>query len=221
MQSKIIVTGDNSKTLLIPELNETYHSTNGARTEAMHIFINEGLKFLKKKSLSIFEMGFGTGLNALFTLDEAIKQNLEIDYHTIEPSPLDLDLINSINYIEELQLNHLKEAYSDMHKVPANHQIDLLPKFRFKKFISAIQDQELTAENYDLVYFDAFAPKVQPELWELPVLKKMYDSLKHGGILVTYCSQGQFKRNLKSLGFEVTSVHGPPGKREITRATKV
>src|SRR5690606_33750805 len=151
----------------------------------------------------------------------ALRQNLQIDYHTVESSPLDLDLIASINYVEELHLDQLKDAYYNMHKVQSNQLIQPFQNFRFKKFISTIQEQDLSFENYDLIYYDAFAPKVQPELWEQPVLEKMYHCLRVNGILVTYCSQGQFKRNLKSLGFELASVPGPPGKREMTRAVKI
>ena len=221
MRSKIIVTGDNSKTLLIPELNETYHSTKGAITEAKHVFIKEGLHFLNKKKLSIFEMGFGTGLNAIITYNEALEKNLHIYYNTIESNPIDLETIKSIDHLNELDLNSFKEVYYNMHDSKDGESIAVSSEFTFKKYIDEIQNCQLPPESIDLIYYDAFGPKVQPELWDVPALKKMYDILFNGGILVTYCAQGQFKRNLKAVGFKVESIPGPPGKREMTRAMKV
>ena len=220
MRSKIIVTDDNSKTLLIPELNETYHSTKGAITEAKHVFIKEGLHFSGQSSLKIFEMGFGTGLNAIITVNESEKNNLDILYHTIEWIPVDEHIIKEMDYLNALNISHLKDAYYYMHQSKHNEELSLSDHFIFKKFINKIEEHELELAFYDIIYYDAFGPKVQPELWDIPVLTQMYNALKTGGIFVTYCAQGQFKRNLKEIGFRVESIPGPPGKREMTRAFK-
>ena len=220
MKSKIIVTEDNSKTLLIPELNETYHSTKGAITEAQHVFIQEGLHFLGRTSVNIFEMGFGTGLNALLTLNEANSNYLNINYHTIESYPLVYNIIQEMSYLDELKLNDLKNEFGQMHTIKTGDEIKLSSHFNFIKWINKIENLEMHQRYYDLIYYDAFGPKVQPELWDIPVLKKMFNALKTEGILVTYCAQGQFKRNLKEIGFKVESLPGPPGKREMTRARK-
>ncbi|MCB9222781.1 MAG: tRNA (5-methylaminomethyl-2-thiouridine)(34)-methyltransferase MnmD [Crocinitomicaceae bacterium] len=220
MKSKIIVTDDNSKTLLIPALNETYHSTKGAITEALHVFIKEGIQHLDQKELCIFEMGFGTGLNAILTLDYALKNKIKVDYQCIEAHPLNVDTILEMNYLTELGLEFLNEEYLKMHSCPSDHHIQLSNNFGFTKHLSQIEDQTLSSAQYDLIFYDAFGPKVQPHLWQEGVLSKIVKSMKPGAVLVTYCAQGAFKRTLKQLGLEVESIPGPPGKREMTRATK-
>lgn len=220
MQRKIIVTGDKSKTLLIPELNETYHSENGAVTEANHIFIKAGLHHVKQDKVSIFEMGFGTGLNAILTLMEAKKNHKKVSYDCIESDPLDYELVKEMQYCELPELNSLTVPFKKMHDARNNELIKLNEHFSFRKFISKIQNQSLVPNQYDLIYFDAFSPKVQGEVWHEDVLSKINNSMKSGGILVTYCAQGAFKRTLKKLGLQVENIPGPPGKREMTRATK-
>ncbi|MBD3638580.1 MAG: tRNA (5-methylaminomethyl-2-thiouridine)(34)-methyltransferase MnmD [Crocinitomicaceae bacterium] len=218
MRSKIIVTEDNSKTLLIPELNESYHSTKGAITEAKHVFIKEGLLYRPLKSVNIFEMGLGTGLNAIITLHEAINRNLSVNYTCVEPYPLGLDKLNEVDYLTDLNYTEYSEAYKKMHTCKDHTPTELFPNFTFTKFLSKIQDTKLPNDYFDLIYFDAFGPKVQPELWSASVLDKMKQAMRKDAILVTYCAQGAFKRTLKELGFEVQSIPGPPGKREMTRA---
>lgn len=220
MQRKIIVTGDKSKTLLIPELNETYHSENGAITEANHVFIQAGLNFAKQNELSIFEMGFGTGLNAILTLLEIKKSDRKISYECIESDPLKYAQAVEMDYVELPELSSLKDAFEKMHTAGSNELIRLDAQFSFRKYISKIQRQALESNKYDLVYYDAFSPKVQGELWQKDVLAKISDSMKSGGILVTYCAQGAFKRTLKELKMHVENIPGPPGKREMTRAIK-
>ncbi|MEO9531799.1 MAG: tRNA (5-methylaminomethyl-2-thiouridine)(34)-methyltransferase MnmD [Crocinitomicaceae bacterium] len=217
MQSKIIVTKDKSKTLLIPELNETYHSTNGALTEALHVFQKAGIDYSERKDLKIFEMGFGTGLNAILTFQKAQKENLNIYYECIEAYPVSLEQALEMDYLEAPELN---PAFHKMHT--ANHKdlVELGNHFQFRKIISKIQDYSLEQNCFDLIFYDAFGPKVQQELWETFILSKFYEGLKPDGFLVTYCAQGAFKRNLKAIGFEVESIPGPPGKREMTRAFK-
>lgn len=217
MQSKIIVTNDKSKTLLIPELNETYHSTNGAMTEAKHVFQKEGIVYSQKNHLQIFEMGFGTGLNALLSFKHSKNTGHLINYDCIEAFPVSKDQALEMDYLEK---DENKGTFEQMHDSTNGKQITLSTTFKFKKFIAKIQDHELPANYYDIIFYDAFGPKIQKELWEEKVLSKFYKSLKLGGFIVTYCAQGAFKRNLKSLGFIVESIPGPPGKREMTRAFK-
>lgn len=220
MKSEIIVTEDNSKTLLIPELNETYHSTKGAITEALHVFIKEGLIHSQKQNLNIFEMGFGTGLNAILTYNYAIKNGLTIEYHCIEAYPLEFEKVNSMDYLKELELSSFIDVYKSMHAAENGNQIQLSENFRFIKHISKIEQIDLTKTDFDLIYYDAFGPKVQPNLWNEEIMQKMYDTLNNDGLLVTYCAQGAFKRTLNKIGFIVESIPGPPGKREMTRARK-
>lgn len=221
MDRKIIVTADNSKTLLIPELNETYHSKHGALNEARYVFIKMGLDYLQtthqNNPITIFEMGFGTGLNALVTL-EYLKNHpsLKITYDSIEKYPLTINEIENIGYDNVLDATLFKK----LHICEWNKEHIITDQFQLKKIKGDIKSSLLKEANYDLIYFDAFGPRVQPALWETDTLKKMYTILKPTGTLVTYCAQGQFKRNLKAVGFEVQNLPGPPGKREMTRATK-
>lgn len=220
MEKKIIVTGDKSKTLLIPELNETYHSTKGAIQEAQHVFIKEGLNFTDQKEVNLLEMGFGTGLNALLSLNEANVTSKKIFYTTIEAFPISFELADQMEYISSLKFNHLQKAFQHLHDSSNERWINISDYFEFYKIEHPLFNCKLKPAHFDLVYYDAFGPKVQPDLWTTEALDIISKSMKTGGILVTYCAQGQFKRNLKALGFDVDSIPGPPGKREMTRATK-
>ena len=220
MDSKIIVTEDNSKTLLIPEIDESYHSTKGAVTESKHIFIQEGLAYLGLEETNIFEMGFGTGLNALLTLGYAKSNNCSINYHTIEAFPISFDKISSMGYPENLDLEQNAAQFKLMHEAKSEENLPLDKQFSFKKVLQRMEDYHMNENYYDLIYYDAFSPANNPLLWEEEILTKVYNSLKTNGILVTYCAQGKFKRTLKSIGFAVEGIPGPPGKREITRAIK-
>ena len=219
MERKTILTSDNSKTLLIPELNETYHSTKGAMVEALYVFIQEGLFKVDKKAIKIFEMGFGTGLNALVTFNATIQKEISVDYHSIEKYPLSVDLIEELDHLNSLGYEKWQKEYHTMLSSPWNKSIEVHPNFKLQKLEGDLLSYQITA-TYDLIFFDAFGPKIQAKLWSEEVCQKMYDCLEKKGILVTYCAQGQFKRNLKSVGFEVESLPGPPGKREMTRAYK-
>lgn len=221
MRSKIIVTEDNSKTLLIPALNETYHSTKGAITEALHVFIKEGFDYINKKEIDLFEMGFGTGLNALITLNHAANRQIKVNYECIEAYPVTLDQAVAMEYTKDLALDHLINDFKFLHQCPAGTLHKVNPFFSFIKREILLQHLDTEFSSKDLIYFDAFGPKVQAELWTEEVLLKMHHILKPKGVLVTYCAQGQFKRNLKAIGFQVESIPGPPGKREMTRAIKL
>jgi tRNA U34 5-methylaminomethyl-2-thiouridine-forming methyltransferase MnmC len=219
MKRELLKTQDGSMTIYIPEMDENYHSGHGAFREAIHVFIQNGLRTLQKNEIRIFEMGFGTGLNALLTLQESMKSEVKIDYSGIEAYPVDLELIEGVKYGDLVQ-DEASILFPQLHLLAWNESHDLTANFKFKKLHEKIEDHIPEMNSYDLIYFDAFGPRAQGEMWELPVLKKMYDMLKTEGVLVTYCAKGQFKRDLRSLGFETESLPGPPGKREMTRAVK-
>lgn len=219
MDRKIIVTGDNSKTLLIPHLNETYHSTHGAFNEAMHVFIQHGLRYAEGKegTIKILEMGLGTGLNALLT---SIHAQNSVEYTALEKYPLAIATVNELSYKTIINNNEVEEFLTELHNAPWDGLTKINSTFQLKKIKADLIEIDLKPKEYDLIYFDAFGPRVQPDLWSKEIMVKLYKSLKSGGTLVTYCAQGQFKRNLKSAGFVVESFPGPPGKREMTRAIK-
>lgn len=219
MKREIIETGDGSKTIFIPEMNENYHSGHGAYQEAMHVFIQHGIRSLEKKEFSIFEMGFGTGLNALLSLDEAIKNGFVVNYTGIEAFPVELDHALQMDYEQYVSPDSAK-LYRRFHESDWGIEHVLHQNFNFRKLHQKIEDHLPEISTYDIIFFDAFGPRAQSSMWELPILEKMHQMLKSDGLLVTYCAKGQFKRDLKSLGFEVVSVPGPPGKREMTQAFK-
>ncbi|MDL2228351.1 tRNA (5-methylaminomethyl-2-thiouridine)(34)-methyltransferase MnmD [Bacteroidales bacterium OttesenSCG-928-K03] len=216
MKVEIIKTADNSNSLFVPDLDESYHSVNGAINESEHIFINLGLKSFKdKKKINIFEMGFGTGLNTYLTYLYSKENQINIKYDTCELFPLELDVVSKLNYPE--QLNKDNKDFITLHKVAWNEQIKIDDNFILLKHDKKIQDIELN-NKFDLIYYDAFSPSRQPELWSEEIFTKLRDCLFPNGVIVTYCAKNSFKKMLKSLGFEVESHPGPTGKREVTRA---
>ncbi len=219
MKHELITTADGSTSLYIPELDETYHSTHGAINEALHVFIEHGLKRFENAPVRIFELGFGTGLNALVSHIYSSKNQI-IEYNSIEAYPVDLEVVKKLNYCDLLESDCLP-FFTKLHELTWEDKHDMNEHFTFQKTHKLIEDYTPELMYYDLVFFDAFGPKVQSEMWDLNVLEKMYNCLKMGGELITYCAQGQFKRNLKQLGFEVIVLAGPPGKREMTVAKKV
>ena len=221
---KIIQTKDGSHSLLNAALNETYHSTHGAIQESNHVFIKNGLIFFLQQNqtneVSILEVGFGTGLNALLTLKESIAQKLKINYTSLETFPISTELVNQLNYPQQIQLAESEKLFQHLHLTSWNESTAITSDFILEKRKGKIQEMNLGERKYDLVFYDAFAPAKQPEMWQLPVLEKVVHSLTPNGAFVTYCAQGQLKRNLKSLGMVVESLPGPPGKREMVRAMK-
>jgi tRNA U34 5-methylaminomethyl-2-thiouridine-forming methyltransferase MnmC len=220
----IIQSGDGSDSVFSNFFNSSYHSRYGALTESKCIFIDAGLDyFVQKKTLEttqaikIFEMGFGTGLNALLTYIYSIQRQIKVSFTTIDAFPLPNELIETLNYSE---LMGYKDVFESLHHSGWNHEISLNNNFRFTKIHSTLESYE-TNENFDIIYYDAFGPQSQPELWSDDVLCKMYSMLASGGNLTSFCAKGTFKRSLKSAGFIVESIPGPPGKREITRALKL
>ena len=217
---QLIQSEDGSHTIYLPELNETYHSTHGAMQESRHVFIKYGLEEAAKtsKELTVFEVGFGTGLNALLTLQKAKELGLTIYYHTLEPFPLPEEVVKSLNYPAYFEPD-LQDVFFAMHRLPFDQPAELHPNFTFIKYKTTLQDFTATLQA-DVVYFDAFAPNKQPEVWAYANLQKVYDLLKPGGLLVSYCARGQFKRDLKALRMQVEALPGPPGKKEMTRGRK-
>lgn len=222
---KIITTGDGSHTLFTEQFNEFYHSNKGAITESQHVFIQAGLdyaldKIEKGKTLRIFELSFGTGLNALLTMLEGEKRNVPLYYETIELYPVPIEIIKELNYTSILGFEHCYGPYHTMHLCTWGKAHPITPIFQFKKVKGAIEQYLSEKNSFDLIYFDAFAPEQQPEMWSGEIIRKMYDLLAPGGILVSYSSKSAFQTLLKDTGFKVEKLPGPPGKREMVRAFK-
>jgi tRNA U34 5-methylaminomethyl-2-thiouridine-forming methyltransferase MnmC len=218
---EIRVTADGSHTLYVTDLDETYHSVHGAIQEAVHVYVNAGFNFFKdKKSLAVLEVGFGTGLNTFLTYREGLKNNVKVSYSSIEAYPLSLKNIECLNYLGQLNATEGEvKLFNEIHQTKWNKESKLTNQFVLRKLEMLLQNFK-EKEVYDVVYFDAFGPQVQPELWEAKILQLMYDSLLPKGILVTYCAKGSVKRALKEVGFTIENIPGPPGKREMTRAIK-
>lgn len=219
---EIITTEDASHTLYSPMYNETYHSKHGAIQESMHVFIKHGLEYVltQKNNVKIFEMGLGTGLNAILSLQTAREHNAKIEYHGLEKHPIPEEIAFKLNYFSNTNDYYLHNKYIELHSSPWNEKVPLAENFHLVKYEDDMQHFDFQDNFYDLVYQDAFAPAIQPDLWNEETVRKMFAMLKTGGVLVTYSAQGQFKRNLKSAGFEVERLPGPIGKREMTRAVK-
>lgn len=214
----VIETGDGSRSLLNTALNESYHSTKGAMSESDYVFIQKGLKEAGKKEMKIAEFGFGTGLNSILTLMAGAEEEMKIEYVSIDNFPLNMISVRELGYEDILPAKYTASFYK-IHEADWNKTVAITDNFRLHKILSDFESAS-PGTGFDLIYFDAFAPSKQPEAWSLRILEKCHEMLSEGGILVTYCAQGQFKRNLKSLGFTVEGLKGPPGKKEMTRAIK-
>jgi tRNA U34 5-methylaminomethyl-2-thiouridine-forming methyltransferase MnmC len=216
------ITADGSHTLFVPELNEHYHSVNGALQESEQVFIRNGLYHLPVclKEITILEVGFGTGLNALLTVLEAKKQRRKINYVAIEPEPPDQEIISMLNYASIIGGTEAAGYFKKLHDAGWLYPAFLSDYFILSKIQARIEDVTLSDEQFHLVYFDAFGPEVKPELWTEQIFSQLYKCLKPDGILVTYSCKGTVKRALKSAGFTIEKLPGPIGKREVLRATK-
>jgi len=221
---RLIQTEDGSSSLLNIALNETYHSTHGAIQESTHVFIKNGLQhFIEKTDLtsaSVFEVGFGTGLNAFLALLFSIESKIQIDYTSVEAFPIDWETASRLNYPQQLKRKEAPVYFQQLHQTEWNKKIRITDSFSLLKEKSPVQNFEFLSSQFDIIFFDAFAPSKQPEMWTLFILEKISPALKTGGVFVTYCAKGQLKRDLKQLGLMVESLPGPPGKREMVRATK-
>lgn len=230
MEREVVITGDGSSTIHLPQWNEQYHSKHGAIQEAIHVFIKHGLHHYyqsefnletqsENTSISILEIGFGTGLNAFITLLEADKLNCSIDYFGVEGYPVLKDEIVQLNYPKQLDAQVKQGVFLNLHDVSWEEKHTITSNFSLTKqnrFFSEIKEKE----QYNLIYFDAFGARVQPELWTEAIFKKMYDALQDHGVLVTYAAKGSVRRAMQAVGFSVEKLPGPPGKREMLRATK-
>lgn len=219
---EIITTGDGSDSVKIKNSEITFHSSHGAVQESRHIFIERGLHYVVQqnpglKKLKIFEVGFGTGLNALLTAIEAPKLRTSIEYHSIDFYPLPDSLFFKLNYSEIL--NEF-ELYKTITQTPWNQLVFITAFFKLKKNVGDLTALQMN-EKFDVIYFDAFAPNDQPELWTEEIFTKLFNSLNDGGILVTYCSKTVVQSAMKNAGFQIEKIPGPPGKREILRAVKL
>ncbi len=245
---QIITTKDGSHTLFSEQFNEVYHSRHGAIEESKHVFIKEGLDFIlnttsKEEGLYFpsplgegvrrtdgvggngvavrcFEMGFGTGLNALLTMLEAEKRNIKIDYTTIERHPVPIETIKALNYTDILGYKFCYGPYHSMHLVRWNETHQITPHFSFTKISDSVFNHSPLTTYYSLIYFDAFAFTHQPEIWSAEIFKKMFDALEPNGVLVTYSSKVVIQKAMKEAGFTLEKIPGPPGRREMVRAHK-
>lgn len=222
VKREIIITADGSHSISVPERNVTYHSIHGAIQESLHVYINAGFRsgyLLHSEQCSILDVGFGTGLNALLTAIEAEKTATNIYYVALEPFPLNEDQANSLNYCEILRRKDLQRDFMRMHQSAWNKNIVVTGDILMHKSNSTLQAFDHKTK-FDLIYFDAFAPNAQPELWTKEIFEKVFSMLKPGGILVTYCSKGDVRRAMQAAGFTVEKLSGPKRKREIIRATR-
>lgn len=221
IQREFRTTADGSPTLFVSQWDEHYHSIHGAMQESEHVFMKAGFRYLlpklEKRTIHILEIGLGTALNAWLTLNEAISENITVYYHALEAYPLSdeeyVQLLFSDNEIENSRLQSL-------HQASWEHETKIEANFFLKKSEIQLEDFIPKENRYDIIYFDAFAPSAQPELWTETIFRKMFDCLKSGGCLVTYCAKGDVKRAMKAAGFKVEALPGPPMKREMTRAIK-
>lgn len=220
----IITTSDGSHSLLNTQLNETYHSTHGAVQESIHVFLKNGFDFLleenKLTQVNILEIGFGTGLNVLLTLYRGASLKIPIAYTSLEAFPITVEVARQLNYPETLSMPDAVEKFDSLHHAAWNAKTKIQPDFNLIKLHAKLEDAQLETERFDLVYYDAFAPSKQPEMWDIAMLGKVINTMTTGGVFVTYCAKGQLKRDLKSLGLQVETLAGPPGKKEMVRAVK-
>lgn len=217
------MTKDGSHTVSIPGMNVTYHSHHGAIQESQHVFMDAGLHYWvntrQKKEVRIFEMGFGTGLNALLSLMAAEKYDLTIQYTAVELFPLQPEEFTALNYCEQLQRPDILPLFEALHRAAWEQDIPVTAHFTIKKIQSDLLNRPVD-QPVDLIYYDAFAPSAQPQLWTREVFQQLFSFLAPGGILVTYCSKGDVRRAMQAAGFIIEKIPGPPGKREMVRAAR-
>ena len=217
--NELIVTSDGSHTIFVPEINEHYHSIHGAVQESLHIFIKHGLEVSTANPISILEVGFGTGLNALLTAIHNTVENREVNYTSVEKYPIDADIINKLNH-HQFAGKKGKEIFYMIHSAPWNTMVNICNNFNLKKIETDFTKEPLQGK-YDLIYFDAFGPDKQPEMWTKEIFNRISTLTNKNGIFVTYSAKGEVKRSLIACGFKVTLLPGPPGKRQMIRAVKI
>jgi len=216
MKKRIFTTTkDGTQTIYIPELDEHYHSTNGALQEAEIVYLNAGLDYCEKDEINVLEAGFGTGLNAYLTM---LTSDKKINYTSIELYPLSEEEVSNLNHYETINGGN-KELFLKLHEAEWGDFSPITDRFSLKKVHDDLTTHSYEG-GYDVVYYDAFAPEVQPHLWTAEVFQKIYDAMNTGGVLTTYCVKGIVKRALKSCGFKIEKLPGAAGKREMLRAVK-
>jgi tRNA U34 5-methylaminomethyl-2-thiouridine-forming methyltransferase MnmC len=219
LKREIIQTADGSTTIHLPEWNESYHSKNGAIQEAYHVFIKSGFSLFESEPITILEIGFGTGLNAFITYLEAKKECQVINYVGVEAHPVIFDELLQMNYVTELDAENEFSIFENMHTSAWENKVMISDSFSLTKRKQLFEDLD-DEDAYDLIYFDAFGFRVQPELWSLEIFKKMFKAMKSGGILVTYACRSSIKNAMLDAGFTIEKLPGAPGKREMLRAKK-
>ena len=215
IQPEIITTADGSHSLYISSLDETYHSRHGALQESQYVFIQQGLEKIVSAGIviNVLEVGFGTGLNALLSAVYAQANQLEIHFHSLETFPLEAALM--ADYGDDITLGgHSVEVFRKLHDVAWNKMEHVTDFFHLKKEEVSVQDAVLE-QKYDIIFYDAFGPRAQPDMWTPEIFEKLYKCLDPGGMLVTYCAKGQVRRDMQSVGFRMERLPGPPGKREM------
>lgn len=223
MKREIKTTKDGSKTLYINDLDENYHSFHGALQEAEHVFIKNGLNLIKDYEINILELGFGTGLNVLVTINEYLKsdKNHVIRYFSLEKYPINTSEIENLGYEKLFDSPEMENIYSKIHSADWEKEVEIVPGFILKKIKTDFFElNNLVLPKINLVYYDCFGARVQPDLWEMPLFKMVSDKMDIHGLLTTYCSKGSVRRILQDLNFTVEKKQGPPGKREMINATK-
>ncbi len=222
-QKRIITSKDGSHTIELIGKNEQYHSTHGAIQESEHIYIKHGLTTISqnKQRINILEVGMGTGLNVLLTFQYALLHHLQIHYTAIEAYPLEEEIWRELNYAKLLDdRSTLADVYNHIHQCKWKKETFISKHFILNKIDLPIQEVQLKPDNFDLVYFDAFNPDLEPQLWSVDVFTRLFSSMKRNSLLSTYSTKGVVKRALKSCGFNIEKKPGPPGKREILNAIK-
>lgn len=217
--NQIISTSDGSHTIYVPEIDEHYHSIHGAVQESAFIFIKNGLDVCKADPISILEVGFGTGLNTLLTVIRSMTGTRQVNYTALEKHPLDINILNSLNH-HQFAGEKGMEIFQIIHSSPWNLNVKICKNFNLKKIKADFTKDKLSG-SYDLIYFDAFGPDKQPEMWTRELFTEISSVTNKNGILVTYSAKGEVQRSLKACGFDVSLIPGPPGKRQMIRAVKI
>lgn len=222
---KVQLTKDGSHTLMSSLFDDSYHAHNGALSESQHVYIHAGFNALTTEfnQVNILELGFGSGMNAILSLQSALATSGKIErpihYTSIEAYPLSLNIVSQLNYKQQLS-NELADLFDLLHSAPWGRDIEIIPGFTLHKVHGKLQDFQASKQDFNLIYYDAFAPSKQPELWTQDNFDKIVKIMEKGGMLVSYCANGQFKRNLKAAGFKVKAYPGALGRREMTQAWK-
>ncbi|MGI6572681.1 MAG: tRNA (5-methylaminomethyl-2-thiouridine)(34)-methyltransferase MnmD [Fermentimonas sp.] len=221
METILKLSGDGSHTLFVPSLDEHYHSTCGAIQESLHVYIRAGFNHCDKREVNLLEIGFGTGLNAFLTLLHAEETGKTVHYTTLEKYPLSIEQVRELNY-GDLVAPARKEVFMQLHKAPWGEWVEVIPQFRLKKVRQDVIRLEEFHPNtrFDVIYFDAFAPEKQPEMWVSNLFEQIHALSQPGAVLTTYCAKGMVRRMLQVIGYRVERLPGPPGKREMLRATR-